>query len=116
MQAFGYSWLYRKHISPSVAYLCLPTSLIPLDLRVFHILLWISVNVISEFPVFPFILLIILLICGLVVRVSGYRYRGPRFDSRLISVGSGTGSTQPREDNWGATWMTKSGSGLENWD
>jgi hypothetical protein len=21
--------------------------------------------------------------------------------------GSGTGSTQPREDNWGATWMEK---------
>jgi hypothetical protein len=38
---------------------------------------------------------------GLVVRVSGYRYRGP---------GSGTGSTQPREVNWGATWIKSSGA------
>jgi len=40
-------------------------------------------------------------LCGLVVRVSGYRYRGPGFDPALpdflSSSGSGTGSTQPRE-------------------
>ena len=35
-------------------------------------------------------------LCGLVVRVSGYWYRGPGFDPRRSS-GSGTGSTQPRE-------------------
>jgi hypothetical protein len=47
-------------------------------------------------------------LCGLVVRVSGYRSIGPEFDSRLLpdflrSCGSGTGSTQPCEDNRGAT-------------
>ena len=38
-------------------------------------------------------------LCGLVVRVSGYRYRGLGFDSQIFlsSSGSGTGSTQPRE-------------------
>jgi hypothetical protein len=25
----------------------------------------------------------------------------------MRSSGSGTGPTQPREDNWGATWMKK---------
>jgi hypothetical protein len=46
-------------------------------------------------------------LCGLVVRVLYYRSRGPRFDSRALqkkSNGSGTGSTQPREYFWGATW------------
>jgi hypothetical protein len=46
-------------------------------------------------------------LCGLVVRVLYYRSTGPGFDSRALpkkSSGSGTGSTQPREYNWGATW------------
>jgi hypothetical protein len=55
-------------------------------------------------------------LCGLVVRVLGYRFGGPGFDSQAIQVfpkkkkkrktssGSGTGFTQPREYNWGATW------------
>jgi hypothetical protein len=34
----------------------------------------------------------------------------------LSSNGSRTGSTQPREDKWRATWKKSSGSGLENWD
>jgi hypothetical protein len=51
-------------------------------------------------------------LCGLVVRVSGYRSRGPGFDSRPYQIfwevgGTGTETTQPREDNWEATWMKK---------
>ena len=50
---------------------------------------------------------------GIVV-TSDCHPRGPGFESRLYprnfssSVGSGTGSTQPREDNWVATWMRSS--------
>ena len=50
---------------------------------------------------------------GIVVSTSGYHPKGPGFDSRLYprnfsgSIGSGTGSTQPCEDNWVATWYEK---------
>jgi hypothetical protein len=37
-------------------------------------------------------------LCGLVVRVSSYRSRGPA--DFLRSRGSGTGSTQPHEGKW----------------
>jgi hypothetical protein len=47
-------------------------------------------------------------LCGLVVRVLGYRFGGPGSipgtTKKKESSGSGTGSTQPREYNWGATW------------
>jgi hypothetical protein len=53
-------------------------------------------------------------LCGLVVRVLGYRSGGPgsisgttrffRGKKKETRSGSGTGSTQPREYNWGATW------------
>jgi hypothetical protein len=33
--------------------------------------------------------------------------RFPALPDFLRNSGSGTGSTQPREDNWGATWMKK---------
>jgi hypothetical protein len=58
-------------------------------------------------------------LCGLVVRVPGYRSRGPgsilgatTFSEEWIWKGS----TQPREYNRGATWKKSSGLGLENQD
>jgi hypothetical protein len=46
-------------------------------------------------------------LCGLVVRVLGYRSAGPGSipgtTKKKIS-GSGTGCTKPHEYNWGATW------------
>jgi hypothetical protein len=49
-------------------------------------------------------------LCGLVVRVLGYRSGGQGSiagTTRKKSSGSGTESTQPREYNWGATWKKK---------
>ena len=46
---------------------------------------------------------------GIVVSTTDCHPRGPGFNSRLYprnfsgSIGSGMGSTQPREDNWVAT-------------
>jgi hypothetical protein len=42
------------------------------------------------------------------------RVQFPALPDFLRSGGSGTGSTQPREYNWGATWRNSSGSGLES--
>jgi hypothetical protein len=57
-------------------------------------------------------------LCGLVVRVLGYRSGGlgsiPGTTRIKKSNGSETGSTQCREYNWGATWEKSSGCCLEN--
>jgi hypothetical protein len=45
---------------------------------------------------------------------TGKRVRFPALPDYLRSSGSGTGSTQPCEYNWGATWKKSSGSCLEN--
>jgi hypothetical protein len=44
------------------------------------------------------------------------RVRFPALPIFLHSSRSGTDSTQPHEDKWGATWKKSSGSGLENWN
>jgi len=51
-------------------------------------------------------------LCGLVVRVSGYRYRGPGFDPRCyqifwVVVGLERGPLSLVRSNWGATWIKK---------
>ena len=51
---------------------------------------------------------------GIVVSTSDCHSRGPGFDSRLYprkfsgSIGAGTRSTEPREDNWVATYIRSS--------
>jgi hypothetical protein len=48
------------------------------------------------------------------LRIQRSRVQFPTLPDFLRSSGSGTGSTQPREDNWGATCKDSSGCGLEN--
>jgi hypothetical protein len=55
-------------------------------------------------------------LCGLLDLATDpeVRVRFPALPAFLRSSGSGAGSTQPRDYNWGATWSKNSGSGLES--
>jgi hypothetical protein len=48
------------------------------------------------------------------LQTQRFRIRFPALPDFLRSSGSGTGSTQPREDKWGATWKKSSDTSLEN--
>ena len=50
------------------------------------------------------------------LHIQRSRVRFPALPDFLSNSGSGTGSTQPREVNWGATWIKSSDSGPENRD
>ena len=50
------------------------------------------------------------------LQIQRSRVRFPALPDFLSSSASGTGCTQPREVNWGATWIKSSGSGPENRD
>jgi hypothetical protein len=41
------------------------------------------------------------------LQIQRSRVRFPALPDFLRSIGSGTGSTQPHKDNWGATWIEK---------
>ena len=45
------------------------------------------------------------------LQIRRSRVRSPALPDFLSSSGSGTGSTQPREVNWGATWLNEKSSG-----
>jgi hypothetical protein len=48
------------------------------------------------------------------LQIQKSRIRFPALLDFLRSIGSGTGSTQPRENKWGAAWIENRCSGLEN--
>ena len=73
---------------------------------------------ISSWTIYIFFFLTLMTRCdhlfSIVVSTSDCHPRDPGFDSRLYprkfsgSIGSGTGFTQPHEDNWVAIWMRSS--------
>jgi hypothetical protein len=99
------SWLCPLVPTLILAYILLISNFVEEHVHILHVLLYMCIWTLYQIQLSYYASPDRL--CGLVVRVLGYRSGGPGSipgTTRKKSSGSGTGSTQPREYNWGATW------------